>query len=477
MQEAAASEVLLLRAYETSGFAAWTDDDRRWASRSALQAVGADAPADAFLAARAQAGLRRLEPLDPLLPRWRRLRPWRGEWAWLAVLLGLALGLLADRIGSSQQINLLAPPVWALIAWNLAVYAVLALGRLSGRNQPGRLRLGLQSAWQRWRQRALAPAGASAPVWARFAGDWTSLSAPLAGARLAWMLHLGAAAVGLGLGAGMYLRGLVLDYRVGWESTFLEPVGVHAWLSVLLAPALALSGQTLPDVAALQALRLPKADTAAASSAAAWIHLYAWQLLLLLLLPRLLLALWAGLKARRLQADLPLPLGEPYFARLLRQQRGNASAVRIWPHARAPDAAAQAALRASLTRVLGDGLRLQIAPTVAYGSEETPAEAHDDGACRIALFDLGATPEPESQGRLLQSLSLAGQPPALMLVDESAFVQRFGAGSPRRTERREAWQTLARASGCPAVFVDLHLADTSAAEDALTHALQEATAA
>ena len=33
------------------------------------------------------------------------------------------------------------------------------------------------------------------------------------------------------------------------------PAQVHALLSVLLAPALALSGQTLPDVAALQALR------------------------------------------------------------------------------------------------------------------------------------------------------------------------------------------------------------------------------
>ena len=126
MNERAAGDVLLLRAFETSGFARWTDEDRAWASRSALQAVGADAPAEAFLAARAQAGLRRLEPLDPLLPRWRALRPWRSEWWWLAGVLGLLLGLLVDRIGPSQRINLLAPPVWALIAWNLAVYAALA---------------------------------------------------------------------------------------------------------------------------------------------------------------------------------------------------------------------------------------------------------------------------------------------------------------------------------------------------------------
>jgi hypothetical protein len=174
---------------------------------------------------------------------------------------------------------------------------------------------------------------------------------------------------------------------------------------------------------------------------------------------------------------LPLPLGEPYFQRLLRQLRGGSTLLRVWPHARAPDAAALAALRALLARVLGDGVRLHIAPTVAYGSEETPAETAADAAGRIALFDFGATPEPESQGRLLQALAAPGAGAPVLLVDESAFVQRFGASSPRRAERRQAWQALAEASGCPVVFVELQTADTVAAEDALTRALHNAAAA
>ncbi len=476
MNEQAAGQVLLLRAFETTGFARWTDEDRAWASRSALQAVGSEAPAEDFLAARAQAGLRRLEPLDPLLPRWRALRPWRREWWWLAGALGLLLGLLVDRIGSSQRINLLAPPVWALIAWNLAVYLALLLGRWFGASSPGPLRRGLSAAWRRWRSRALPQGGASAAAWSQFAADWAGCSQPLNAARIASVLHLGAAAVGLGVLAGMYLRGLVLDYRVGWESTFLDASDVHALLSTLLAPALALSGQTLPDVAALQALRLPSA-AASSASAAPWIHLYALQLLLLVLLPRLGLALGAGWRARRLQDKLPLLLGEPYFQRLLRQQRGGSTPIRVWPHARAPDAATLAALRALLVRVLGDGLRLQVAPTVGYGSEETPAETAADDAWRIALFELGATPEPESQGRLLRALAASGQPAPLALVDESAFVMRFGATSPRRAERRQAWQALAAAFACPVVFVELQAADLAAAEDALAHALQGTGAA
>jgi hypothetical protein len=477
MNEQAAGQVLLLRAFETTGFARWTDEDRAWASRSALQALGTEAPAEAFLAARAQAGLRRLQQLDPLLPRWQSSRPWRGAWAWLGVALGLVLGLLVDRIGSAQLINLLAPPVWALIAWNLAVYAWLLLRRVLGSASPGLLRTMLGTLWRRWRLRSLPTAGDSAAAWTQFAGEWAVCSQPLQTARLASVLHLGAAAVGLGLLAGLYLRGLVLDYRVGWQSTFLDAATVQTLLSTLLAPALALSGQTLPDVAALQALRLPQTGAAVPASAAPWIHLYALQLLLLVLLPRLLLALWAGLRARRLQAQLPLPLAEPYFQRLLRQQRGGHTPVRVWPHARAPDGAAQTALQALLARVLGDGVQLQIVPTVAYGSEEAPGELRSDGAWRIALFDMTATPEPESQGRLLLALSAPGVPPPLTLVDESAFVQRFGAGSPRRAERCQSWAEMARASGSTAVFVELHAGDLAAAEDALARALQVTTAA
>jgi hypothetical protein len=439
MNERAAHDVLLLRAFESSGFANWRDDDRAWATRSALQQVGADAPAADFLAARARAGLSRLMPQGPALPRWH------GASAGLAAALGFAFGLWVDHIGSAQRINLLAPPVWGVIAWNLAVYLLL----LRPSRQPGALRRWLAQQASRWRTRALRRGdGGRAAVAQAFATDWAVCSAPLQSTRVALALHLGAAALALGLLAGMYLRGLVLDYRVGWESTFLDAAQVRTALTLGLAPALALSGRALPELGQ--------------TSAAPWIHLYALQLLLLVVLPRGLLALWAGWRARRLQAQLPLPLDEPYFRQLLRQQQGGHTPLRVWPHAHTPDAAAQAALRALCARVFGDAAALQLAPTVAYGSEESPADLPDAGVRRIALFDLGATPEPESQGRLLQAL---GAP--LALVDESAFVQRFGADSPRRRERRQAWSALAQERGSAVAFVDLRADALPAAEAAL----------
>lgn len=469
MNERSVADVLLLRAFESTGAAHWSDDDSAWATRSALQAVGTDAAAEPFLAARAQAGLQRLAPRDPLLQRWRAARPRRSAWAGLAVVAGLLLGLLVDRIGSAQRINLLAPPIWALLVWNLAVFALLPFSRAGG----GALRRALDAAWRRWRERGPMhgdqgmgrAAPSSGAAWSRFASDWGAASAPLYAARLGLLLHLGAAALALGVIAGMYLRGLVLEYRAGWESTFLDAAQLHALLGVLLAPALALSGQTLPDAATLHTLRLPQPGV----NAAPWIHLFALQLLLLVVLPRLALALAAALRARGLRRHLPLALHEPYFERLLRQRQGARLRLHVWPHARTPDARSLSALRALLQRVHGEGATLQLEPTVPYGAEDELAAPGAAAALRCVLCDLGATPEPESQGRLLRAL---GQP--LLLLDESAFVQRFGAAAPRRAERRQAWAALGEALGCHVVFVDLHAAataDTAEAEAALLRLL------
>jgi Protein of unknown function (DUF2868) len=465
MNEAAAAQVVLLRAYESTGFAPWSDADRAWAGRAALQAVGAQATADDFLATRARLGLQRLASQDPRLVRWQALRPWRAEALLAVVVLGLLFGFLVDRIGSTQRINLLAPPVWAVIVWNLAVFVWLLGQSALGVAGPGALRLGLAAALRRWRTRGLSRGdGAAAAVWKAFAADWATLSLPLGGARIALALHLGAAAMALGLIVGMYLRGLVLDYRAGWESTFLDAGTVSAVLSALLAPASVVSGIAVPDAAAMQALRVAP-GAAGEASAAPWIHLYAWQLLLLVVLPRLLLALRAGLRARRLAHDFALPLHEPYFQRLSTLQSGEQRLVQLWPHAQAPDAAAQAALGRLFARVLGDGVVLRFAPPVAYGDEDEVAPRAADGTVQVALFDLAATPEPDSQGRLLQALAAGGVP--WVLVDEGAFVARFGANATRLPARREAWSALAASVGAEAVFVNLREADLSAAEAAL----------
>lgn len=456
--EADCAEVLLLRAIETTPHPGWSAEDAAWASRVAREEVGDEAEDSAFLLARARAAWQRLGPHEPALARWRRwAHPRHG-----AVLAGLAavallFGLLADPVGRTQRIDLLAPPVWAVVAWNLAVYAALALGMLFHGGRPGRLR----RAVARWRQRGPGAAGGS---FGRFAADWWPRTAPLNAARITLALHLAAALLALGLVGGLYLRGLVLDYRVGWQSTFLGAPTVHALLSVALAPALALSGQTLPDAAGIAALRDPGADIAAAS-AAPWIHLLALTLGLWVIAPRLLLAGLSAAQARRRRRALTLPLDEPYFRRLLAGRRAQPLRLRLVPYAHAPGADAVDALRMMLTEPFGTSAVLHVEPMVAFGGEDGFAPPPTDGARSIALFDLGATPEEENQGRFVARLAAAG--PVGVWVDEAGFRARFGEQSARLPARREAWAALAAAHGATVAFIDTRHPDARAVEAAL----------
>ena len=299
MTEDEARQVLLLQAHESppapahAGRAPWSAEDRAWATRQALAAVGEQATPERFVLARTALALQRLLPRAPAAQRWLWRRAWHPAWVVLALVLGFAAGLAVDQLGPPQRVNLLAPAVWAVVAWNALVYLALLL--------PSPV-AGLRGLLARLFQRG---EGDVAALWARHA-------APLVMHRLALVLHAAAGALALGLVAGLYLRGLVLDYRAGWQSTFLAAPAVQAALDVLLTPARWLTGIAVPDIAPLRVG--PGGD--ARASAAPWIHLLAATLALAVVLPRLLLAGLAGLRARRAAQRFALPLDTPYFQSL-----------------------------------------------------------------------------------------------------------------------------------------------------------------
>ena len=472
MNEASAREVTLLQAFETVQPASpsWSEDDRAWASRLALQTDGASADAEAFLAQRAQHAMQRLATREPAAAKWMARRLWRWQWVvWLA-LAAFVLGVLADSIGSSQRINLLAPPLWAVLAWNLIVYVVLlarGLARLFMRDtRPGVLLRLTEHATRIWRGLPSGPpVSGSAPALQRFASTWLHRSAPVSGARAATLLHVGAATLALGLIAAMYLRGLVLDYRAAWESTFLSAATAHALLGAALAPAVALSGIALPDVAAFDTLRVAH-GAASTVSAAPWIHLLALTLLLVVVVPRGSLALWSAARAHWLSGHVALPLSDAYYQRLLRLQQGDVGRVYVAPYASTPGAQVLPALRALLSPTLGDALQIEIAPTLAFGGEDDPGRVPvppPGTTLAVALFDLSATPEAENQGHFARALA-AGAPAgasAIMLIDEAAFARRFQADPTRLAQRREAWRLLAQACGTLPVFTDFSAPDAA----------------
>ncbi len=302
MTEDQAREVVLLMARESPRGVAreqatlWSPADGDWATRQALATVGEQTTPEAFVTARAALALQRLLPRDDVARRWLQRRVWHAGWLVLALLLGSLAGVAVDQLGTPQRVNLLAPAVWAVVAWNLFVYAALLWPAGAG---------GAAAGGDGWRARLAAWFEGHDGV----AADWARLCTPLSMQRLTLLMHAAAAALALGLIIGLYLRGLVLDYRAGWQSTFLSADAVQTLLGLLLAPASGLTGISVPAVAPLQLAP----GAAAQASAAPWIHLYAATLLLAVVLPRTLLALRAAWAARRLSAHFVLPLNTAYF--------------------------------------------------------------------------------------------------------------------------------------------------------------------
>ena len=524
MTESDARAVLLLRAVEQA--AAWSDGDADrpdWAGAEARRTLGEGAAPQAWLALRAQLGLQRLAQRDA------RLQPWLAAaghpaghslaWlVWLLCVLAALLGLLVDAVGPSHQINLLAPPLLALLAWTGLVYAALLLHRLRRpRPAPPAVPAGPLRRWllaraatlqQRWqtgarsvvrsvtRSGALACASSATPhptasqaalpdpalyhaALARFTRDWLATSAPLQAARLAALLHGAAALLALGALASLYARGLVWDVRAGWDSTFLGPAAVHTLLGLVLGPAAALSGQALPDVSTLASLRLASGG---GESAARWIHLWALTLGLAVVLPRSVLAALAWRRARGLAAALPLDLSDAGLQRLLRSASGQAQPVTVLPYSYQLDAPRQAALADALAQHVGPLVQLQLLPSLTQGAEDQPTPWWPGTVADtvVALFALTATPERETHGVFLQVLAqrltnlpamgLSGARQLLVMVDESGFRARLGpqthgaAVQQRLQQRRSAWLALLQPLGLAPVFIDLAAATAPAAD-------------
>ena len=471
MNEADALHVVAVRALETTdaGRTLASDADRSWASRAAAEVVGADAAPDAFLARRAVLALERIGERHPALPqavRALRWRPWVGT---AAVAAAFVLGAFLDQIDTAQRVNVLAPPVLGLLVWNVAVYAVLAVGYVVRYGEPARPGP-LSAAIRRYAGGFARPRGEGGVREAivAFGDEWARRSAPLNGIRAVRILHLAAAMLAAGVLAGLYLRGLVLEYRATWESTFLDASAVRAIAAAVYLPGAALTGVPVPTVAEVAAIRAPGGE-----NAARWLHLIAATIAVVVIGPRLLLALAAWLVERHRAARFALPLDDAYFRRLLRGYRGGAARVRVLPYSYQPAPAALAGLEAIVARSFGGSAALVVAPSATYGADDGLAPDAAAGSTLVALFNATATPEREAHGAFLAALAALRDRAEVVfaLVDEGPWLARFAAEPARTEERRSAWRALCAEAQVNVVFADLASPDLAAVDAALDAAI------
>ncbi len=461
LDQGALRDVLFVEAVEElDGEGVLLDLDERDRATREARAAADGAGGERFLAERARCLRERLVRDHPGLDRALALAATPTPPAWLVLVGALLLGMAVDRLDGSERLNLLSFSLLGLLAWNLAIYPLRALATLARgagfarSGAAGRIALwvaGAERPWCAWRRERNSLLAA---VHARFLAQWGHAAGPVLGARLRCALDLGAAGLALGILGGLYLRGLVFEYRAGWESTFLDAEQVQSLLSVLLAPGSLLLGHPVPDAATLAGLR----GSDGGAPAAEWIHLFAATCLALAIVPRLVLGAWAARKARTLAGNLTLDPGQhPSLARLLAADRGRGRRVQLESYSYGLSPEAERGLRVHLGVLFGERADLGSLSRVAYGDEAVDGST---GSSCVVVFNAGQCPEREVHlVHLTRRRDCLAQGEVLLaVVDESVLGRRLGEGEEageRLSERRRAWDELLAEVGLAALHCDL----------------------
>lgn len=462
MRESDLRKVLLVKAVEESDAEGilLPAADRAAAAREAMRAAPGNE--QALMAARAATLFERIAARHPFVRELLELLGSSWVFTLALVVLGAVIGAALSALDGTRRINILAFPLLGVVAWNLAVYAALLVVRFTpSKRSPSVLRQALASMVARLAtsriDRAKAFNAPLATALRQFAGEWRAAAAPLLLARASRAFHLAAAAVGVGLVAGLYVRGIVFDYQAGWESTFLDASSARTLLSILYGPAAWLTSLSIPDAAHLDAIRW-RPGVAGGEPAARWIHLMAGTTLVYAVMPRLLLAAWSGIRATRLAVRSPMPESLiSYFRTTFAAIEGAVRPVRavIVPYAYELAPAAMAKLIAWIPAALGGTPTVDARPGVPYGEEERhladiralPADTN----AVVLPFSLATTPEDENHGAVIAATRdwLAGRAGSrlVVVIDEAPYAERM-AGSPERLEeRRAAWRRFIEARG------------------------------
>jgi hypothetical protein len=442
--------------------------------------------AERFLAERANLLRERLLARSPILADVLSLAGGATHLTRLLLVVAFVVGVSLSALDGSRRINLLAFPLIGLIAWNLLVYIALFIAWLKPRVMQGAPAPGLTRLYERWilwrtegllRRSSLFNAPLASAL-RRFTTDWAAVGRPILVMRAKRMLHLSAVLVAAGLIAGLYVRGMVLRYDAGWESTFLSPKGARILVNSLYAPASSLTGITLP-AADEQMSALQWTPAGGGANAAPWIHLIAATAVLFVVIPRLLAALATSLGLWRVSRRPEIPGSVVRYARALLGGTGNIApqVVGVAPYAFQPSPAALSGLDKLLEASVDGNVEIQLREPLQYGEEDPLADwlsREDPGStnAHVVLFTLSATPEAENHGAVISTFRDWAKRGVFVVVDESDYVTRIQGDATlqaRLDERRELWRGFVRRFGIGVVIANLErlAAGTAPEADAL----------
>lgn len=364
----------------------------------------------------------------------------------LAVLAFVG-GILTNEFSvTDNRINLLSPPLLGVIAWNLIIYCWIATALVfnRGKSPVGYIRRTFASAVLKLQTRGSH--GQEALV--SFYGKWTEAELPLLRGRIAEILHFSAALFGLGLIASIGIHGWGTEYTVGWESTWLsdKPAAVLTFINLFygMIPVNAdLFNQLTPQV-----IESMKFGAGHGQNAAPWLVQLFYIISLIVVVPRILLGLYAYAKARYIENHFPIDLDSVYYSNILRQWRGQTMLIQIIPFSYPLTDKVKDGIQKFASELHPENSRC-IFSEVQHENTKLPEIPAGEQTEVIAVFAMTSTPETEVQGRFIAELKqkaldskallvLLSIPPGFWLVSQIRLselqnVKRIGRTSLLRT--------------------------------------------
>ena len=417
------------------------------AARASEAADGpeASAAADARLIAGKDPKEKALARAKLVLSR-RSLKPSRvptlptGLFTGALMLSAYFLGVMTDRFSSEGAVvNLLSPALLLILFWQIALYALLLVGTIAAPlgwkpKWPGRelvaallsrLRI-LTVSKQTLRERPL----------------WLSLLTPALRSEAARAFHLAAASLGAGLLTGLAFRGIGTAYTVGWTSTWLA--GHEAWLAALFSATyglvpLELFGIPFPDAAAIAEMNL-RVNAQGSPDAAAWLLRLMGLVAIVVILPRLLLAFFAGRRAKAARTSF-VWTEEETEATASPQNSASVSPALTGATVLTTVPADESRRRRTATLLMQPDLHWRTIDVWKDEPENVLAPVETGAA--VLLFDATATPEEEVHGHWINAVGRRQPDAVTLLVDLSGLEAQFGAESERLTARKALWESFA----------------------------------
>lgn len=409
-----------------------------------LDGPEASAAADARLIAGKDPKDRALAKAKLVLSR-RSLKPSRmpalptGLFTGALVFAAYLLGVLTDRFTSEGAVvNLLSPALLFVLFWQIVLYVLLFVGAVAGL-------LGFAPKWPGRRLFAELLARVRMPAVKKQRLKerplWLSLLAPSLRFDAARAFHLAAAALGAGLLTGLAFRGIGTAYTVGWTSTWLA--GHEAWLTALFSATyglvpLELFGIPFPDAAAIAEINL-RVNAQGSPDAAAWLLRLMGLVAIVVILPRLLLAFFAGRRAKAARTRF-VWIDEQDETAPVSTQRSVASFSEGATVLTTVPADESLRRRTAALLMLPDARWRTVD---VWKDDPESALASIDTEAAVLLFDATATPEEEVHGHWIDAVGRRHPDAIALLVDLSGLEAQFGAESERLTARKALWESFA----------------------------------